>query len=102
MQFYEKFSLSEKHGEVPKVAMQIAEAHCYHCGKVTRFPVPTTYHNWEQVAERYRMALEEAVNDFEQIGRDIEAMSGENPIGRYISNRIAQVIDDKLKDFDKQ
>jgi rRNA maturation protein Nop10 len=101
MQIYDKFDPLNGPMEVPKMAMQIAEAKCYHCGKVTRFPVPPAFHNWAQVAERYRTSLQDAVRDFEQIGKDIEAMSGENPLGKYIWNRIALVIDEKLKGFDK-
>jgi len=89
MQHYDKFDnpLSAI-PTVPKVSMQIVNMDCYHCGMVTRIPVPPAFVDWEKIAESYRKRLEETWLRFEQMSRDVEVMHGENPAAEYMANQL--------------
>lgn len=85
---------------VPRLSMQVVDMPCYHCGRTTRVPVPHTYIDWEKVAESYRKRLEETWQRFDQMGRDVEVMHGENPAAEYIANQLRFALMELRKKLD--
>lgn len=86
---------------VPKLSIQIAEAECFHCGRKTRFPVQPDFVNYEAVAERYRVQLQEVIRRFNKIIDDIDVMQPEeNPIRQYIHNEWEMLLLEIKKKFD--
>ncbi len=73
---------------------------CCRCGEMNIHPVDDKHLDWRKEAEWYKEKLEKVIADVEQMGQDIEAMTGENPVQRYLNNRLFVAIDDKLREFD--
>jgi hypothetical protein len=73
---------------------------CCSCGEMSVHPVAEHLLDWRKEAEFYKEKLYQVIADVEQMGQDIEAMTGENPIQRYLNNRLFVAIDDKLREFD--
>jgi hypothetical protein len=102
MKHYDKFAvIFSPAPSVPKLSMQVAEMNCYHCGKVTRVPVPATYIDWQTTAESYRKRLEEMCQRFDQMSRDVEVMHGENPVAEYMANQLRFIMMEARKKFDE-
>ncbi len=80
--------------------MQVAEMRCFHCGRVTRVPVPTDYTDWEKVAESYRKRLEETWHFFDEMSRDVEVMHGGNPLAEYMANQVRFMVSELRKKLD--
>ena len=85
---------------IPKAAFQIVETPCYHCAKITRFPVPSEYVDWKIIAEDYRLRLEQLTASMDRMIADIDVMqSGANPIREYIANQWAVILEEGRKKF---
>jgi hypothetical protein len=101
MKHYDKFDNPFSVNQyVPKVSMQVLDMPCYHCGRTTRIPVPSTYIDWETVAESYRLRLQETWTKFDQMSRDVEIMHGENPAAQYMANQLRFVLLELKKKLD--
>jgi len=98
MKFYDKHynPFSTTIETEPRPFMQVAEAQCYHCGKITRFPVKPEFIDWQRIAESYELRLKELMADWDQMNRDVEVLHGENPAAQYIRNRIMAAIQDVM------
>jgi hypothetical protein len=93
MKHYDKFEDPFSTGPiVPKVSMQVVEMPCYHCGRTTRLPVPTTCIDWEKIAESYRKRLEEMRQSYDQMSRDVEVLHVENPAAEYMANQLRFIL----------
>jgi rRNA maturation protein Nop10 len=87
---------------IPHASMQIASTRCFHCGQVTRFPVPSEFMDWKIVAEEYRAQLEKMVNRFDRIVKDIDVMQpDDNPVRQYLSNEWAALAEEIRKRFEQ-
>lgn len=81
--------------QIPTASIQVVSAPCYHCGHITRFPVPQEYIDWKLIAEQYRGQLEKMTNRFDQIVKDIDVMqSGPNPVREYLDNEWKILLDE--------
>lgn len=93
MKHYDKFDTPFSAApSVPKLSMQVVEAECFHCGRITRLPVPRTCIDWEKTAESYRKRLEETWMRFDQMSHDVMVMHGENPAAHYMANELRLLI----------
>lgn len=99
MKYYEKFDVFSNPEIIPSLKMQIAEAECYHCGRVTRFPVQTEHVDWERIAEKYRTLLEDYIRETNRMISDIDVMHDNNPAADYLVNKWKFLLSDLESKF---
>lgn len=93
-------SASDNSKYIPTAGVQIASAECFHCGRITRFPVRPEYVDWKIIAEEYRKNFEHMMSRFDKIVCDIDVMQpDDNPVRQYLHNEWMILLDEVRRKF---
>jgi|JI10StandDraft_1071094.scaffolds.fasta_scaffold775354_1 hypothetical protein len=105
MKAYQKidiFGACNESAFAPLVAQRV-NVPCAHCGATTVIAVPTSYIDYEEVANEYRKMAMRMESQMSQAVRDIELIHGnDNPVVKYYANQWAMLVLEIEQTFGKR